>query len=211
MLSVISNLAGRRSMIFYNVGSHKLPTFVQTTIEKVKPSFKKTMLMCWPLFFGVTARAQSVNDTLSQPKNDKHMTAAREAILHLYHDILNERKLDELDPLISVNYHGQGGRQGLPGFQQPIKDLLAAFPDAHWEVQVLLAGEDKVFLKQTFEGTQTGLFQNILPTKKHVVVPAMVYYEFKDGKIIESEIQTDRLSFLQQLGVIPTDLSKLPR
>jgi steroid delta-isomerase-like uncharacterized protein len=154
------------------------------------------------------ARAQSVNDTLSQPKNDKHMTAARDAIIHLYHDILNDRKLDELDTLISVNYHGQGGRQGLSGFQQPIKDLLAAFPDAHWEVQILMASEDKVFLKQTFEGTQTGPFQNIPPTKKHVVVPAMSFYEFKDGKIIQSEIQTDRLSFLQQLGVIPTDLSK---
>ena len=174
----------------------------------MKPSFKTAFLVCWALFFEVIAQAQPVNDTLSQPKNDKHMTAARDAIIHLYHDILNDRKFDELDTLISVNYHGQGGRQGLSGFQQPIKDLLAAFPDAHWEVQVLMASEDKVFLKQTFEGTQTGPFQNIPPTKKHVVVPAMSFYEFKDGKIIQSEIQTDRLSFLQQLGVIPTDLSK---
>ena len=137
------------------------------------------------------------------------MTSSRDAIIHLYHDILNNRKLDELETQISVNYHGQGGRQGLSGFRQPIKDLLAAFPDAHWEVQVLMASEEKVFLKQTFEGTQTGPFQNIPPTKKHVVVPAMAFYECKDGKIIASDIQTDRLSFLQQLGVIPTDLSRL--
>ncbi|HET9486301.1 MAG TPA: ester cyclase, partial [Chryseosolibacter sp.] len=51
-----------------------------------------------------------------------------------------------------------------------------------------------------------GQFQNIAPTGRSISNEGTAIYELKDGKIVSHQIQTDRLGFLQQLGILPNEV-----
>lgn len=59
-------------------------------------------------------------------------------------------------------------------------------------------------MRATFQGTQTGPFQDIAPTGKAVTVPAQDMYRLRAGKIVEHWGGPNQLRLLQQLGVIPS-------
>ncbi|RBL93054.1 ester cyclase [Chitinophaga flava] len=129
------------------------------------------------------------------------------AIIHFYEDILNQRKFAQLDGLISLEYANSQGGSGIQGFIQSAQTVLQSFPDAQWSLSLVMAEGDKVFVKQTMQGTHQNTFQHIAPTHKAVTSEGTAIYTFKNGKIISHEVQTDRLGFLQQLGAIPADIT----
>lgn len=137
--------------------------------------------------------------------------AKKKEIIHLLYDsVLNKKQYEKLPEIFSPEYTNPAGIKVAAGFQETILELTNAFPDAQWEVKEIIAGENKVVVKQKFTGTHKNKFQSIRPTGKTVSADGIVTYEFKNDKIIGSQVQTDRLGFLQQLGVLPINLSDLP-
>ena len=146
-------------------------------------------------------------------KNTNMETASsinKEATRILYEDILNNRKFELISSVVSEDYTNIQGEKGIDAFKKGITALTKAFPDAQWTLTEIAAEGNKVFVKQQVQGTHKGQFQNIAPTNRSVSNEGFAIYEFKDGKIISHQIQTDRLGFLQQLGVLPSDLTALP-
>jgi steroid delta-isomerase-like uncharacterized protein len=81
--------------------------------------------------------------------------------------------------------------------------IRAAFSDWHSTVEEIVVEGDRVAERWTGRGTHQGEFQGIPPTGKRVAVPGVVFYRIADGKIAEFRGQFDRMSLMQQLGVIP--------
>lgn len=136
--------------------------------------------------------------------------AEKKEMIHiLYDSIFNKKQYEKLSGIISPDYSNQYGEKGVAAFQKTIVELSAAFPDAHWEVTEIIADGNKVVVKQKFTGTHKNKFQNIQPTNRTVSTNGIVIYEYAKDKIIGSEVQTDRLGFLQQLNVLPVDISTL--
>lgn len=81
--------------------------------------------------------------------------------------------------------------------------IRSAFPNWHATVEEMVVEGDRVAERWTGRGTHQGQFQNIAPTGKPVVVPGVVFYRITDGKIAEFRGQFDRMSLMQQLGVMP--------
>lgn len=155
-----------------------------------------------------------VQSLFAQDKNNLTKEATMEtqnavAIRNLYEVILNERKLELLDNLISEKYTNTQGGVGVNGFKKGIIEVLHAFEDAQWVVEELMAQANKVMVRQRLLGTHTGHYQGISPTGISVNSEGFGIYEFENGKIINHLIQTDRLGFLQQLGALPKDISTL--
>jgi predicted ester cyclase len=67
----------------------------------------------------------------------------------------------------------------------------------------LLAGEDKVVVRYTAEGTQQGELLGIPPTGKRFRTSGICIYRLAEGKVAEVWEQMDMLGLMQQLGVIP--------
>jgi len=67
----------------------------------------------------------------------------------------------------------------------------------------IIAEEDKVVSRFTFQGTHTGEFMGIAPTGREVTVMQISIDRIADGKIVEHWGLVDQLSLLQQLGVGP--------
>ena len=134
----------------------------------------------------------------------------KEVIRKLYEQALNGRNMALLPELISEEFVGIRGVKGAAGFEIPILALRQALPDVHWSLEELVGEGDKVMVRWQVQGTHTGPFQHVAATGKTVGNDGMAVYTLKEGKVIETQVLTDRLGFLQALEVLPLDLSKLP-
>ncbi len=84
-----------------------------------------------------------------------------------------------------------------------------AFPHFEMLIDDMIAEGDQVAVRATFKGTHKGDFLGIAPTGIHITQPFNIVYRIADGKIVEHWIAINRLEVLQQLGVIPEDISEL--
>lgn len=132
----------------------------------------------------------------------------KQAIHFLYDSIFNVKKFEKLNEIISTDYTNALGNKGIEGFQKSIIALAKSFPDAHWEMEDIVAEGNKVIVKQKFIGTHTNAFQDIPATNNKVTVNGITTYELQNKKIIYSQAQTDRYGFLQQLGQLSTTVSE---
>ncbi len=78
---------------------------------------------------------------------------------------------------------------------------LSRCPD---DDQDMTAEGDRVAVRWTARGTQTGEMMEIPATGKPTTVTGMFFNRLAAGKIVEGWGNFDALGMLQQLGVIPT-------
>lgn len=129
----------------------------------------------------------------------------KEVVRDLYEVILNQRKFHLLNDIVSEDYTNPQGEQGPDAFRKTMKGIVSAFPDAQWKVETIVAEDNTVVVRHTITGTHKNAFQRIPGTGKKFSNEAYALYELSHGKIIRSGILTDRLGFLQQIGVLPSD------
>jgi steroid delta-isomerase-like uncharacterized protein len=130
----------------------------------------------------------------------------KEAVRKLYEDFLNTGKLDSLDQVIAEEYVGVYGQKGPSAFAETIQALRQGFPDIQWTIEDLVAAGDRVAVRWTWRGTHKGSFRGIPASQKQMTDKAIGIYQLRDGKIVNAWIETDRLGFLQQIGVISQDV-----
>jgi ketosteroid isomerase-like protein len=85
---------------------------------------------------------------------------------------------------------------------------FTAFPDAHVEVQAAHMIDDLSVEEGTFTGTHNGVLRgptgDVLPTGRFVKVDYIQVLRFRDGKHLSFNLMFDRLTMLEQLGLVPT-------
>ncbi len=81
--------------------------------------------------------------------------------------------------------------------------LRSAFPDFKATIDDILAEDDKVVLRMTWNGTQKGEFLGVPATGKRVSFGVIDIIRIANGKLVEHWGQMDSMSMMQQLGAIP--------
>jgi steroid delta-isomerase-like uncharacterized protein len=95
-------------------------------------------------------------------------------------------------------FHGHDAIRGFYG------GLFAGFPDFWLDIRTRRTTEDAIVVEGLFGGTHDGPWMGIAPTGKKVSVPFFVIFTFTEDDRIKSEIAYyDRLTILEQLGVVP--------
>jgi steroid delta-isomerase-like uncharacterized protein len=134
-------------------------------------------------------------------------TETNKAIVRRYIDqVLNNQRRDLIDEFLveSVELHGTGPSIiGLPAVIEWYAMFSAAFPDWHTTIDDMVAEGDKVVVRMTSQGTHLGEIQGIPATGRPYTQHAIVIYRLTNGKIVEGRLQTDMLSMMQQLGLMP--------
>ncbi len=113
------------------------------------------------------------------------------------YDELNDPEFVNLSSPPGVPPDREGGKMYLSAF-------LNAFPDSQFTIDEMIAEGDRVATKKTFTGTHTVDFGDIPATSKRVTLQYVDIMQVRDGRIVEHWLSMDQLSFLQQLGVMPT-------
>lgn len=199
-------------MIFYNVRISAILNFVQTIVQKMKSILKYGFNLSAALLVGVLSFSQAqTNHSVTNSKEYSNMETIhanknKEIIRSLYENILNNGKLEKLREIISEDYTGVRGEKGTAGFAQTVGSLRAGFPDIKWTIEDLIADGDKVVVRWSWKGTNKGLFRGFPPNNKEINDTAIAIYQFKGDKVSQAWIQSDRLGFLMQLGVVSPDV-----
>jgi predicted ester cyclase len=128
-------------------------------------------------------------------------------IRRFYEEVFNKRNLAALDDFYSPDHIDHTLPPGLPvgpeGTKQAIVTMLSGFPDLRITIEDMIAEGDKVVTRFTTHGTQQGALGSVPPTGKRVAVSTIEITRIVGGKIVEDWGLDDRLSMLQQLGLVP--------
>ena len=123
-------------------------------------------------------------------------------------EVQNEKNMDVFDELNAPDFVNLSAPPGMPtdreGGKMFLGGFLSAFPDSQFTIDEMIAEGDRVVTKKTFTGTHTADLGEIAATGKRVTIQYVDILRLRDGQIIEHWLSMDQLSFMQQLGVIPT-------
>jgi predicted ester cyclase len=95
------------------------------------------------------------------------------------------------------------------GIEGQIKAMKSAFPDMHLTIDDILAEGDKVAVRVTTHGTNTGLLVGlpafgrlktpVPPTGKAVTGSGIYVFTVSDGKVVSYAAEIDQIALLRQL------------
>ncbi len=125
-----------------------------------------------------------------------------------FDEVLNKGNVSLLDELMDENYvmRGASGQEvikGREGSKAYFAQGRAAFSGLHATVDEMVGEGDKVVAAGVWEGTNTGPFQGVAATGKHVKYGYVAIYSFAGGKITGGRIVSDTTTLYQQLGITP--------
>ena len=106
-------------------------------------------------------------------------------------DIFQKGKLEVADEILSTNFVLRNPvlpvemRHGPAGTKRFASATIAAIPDRRFEHEDTVAKGDKVLIRFTLSGTNTGPIFGNSPTGKPIVVSGFDLFRISNGKIIE--------------------------
>ena len=84
-------------------------------------------------------------------------------------------------------------------YEARVKYSRAAFPDLAFTVHEAIAARDRVAVRWSAEGTQSGDLRGLLATGKRLRFAGQTIYEMRDGQVAGHWQVVDRLGFFEQL------------
>jgi predicted ester cyclase len=136
----------------------------------------------------------------------------REVVRRFYEEGINVHDLKVLNQMLADDYirHSQSDVPGVAEVREKkifltfLKGHFEGFPDWNEDISVMVAEGDKVAVFTVATATHTGTKGFISPTGKRVKIHHFSIHRIDDaGKIAETWINWDNLSFLTQLGLWP--------
>ena len=103
--------------------------------------------------------------------------------------------------------HGPGSSKSQTSeeLMQSLRMMYAAFPDFSPTIEDIIAEGDKVVIRETCRGTNKGEFMGTPATGKEMTLSVTIMFRIVGGKIAEAWEEYDRMTVMQQLGVMPSD------
>jgi steroid delta-isomerase-like uncharacterized protein len=92
---------------------------------------------------------------------------------------------------------------GLENNKRFSEELFQGMPDVKSTIENVVADGDLVILRSTIQGTHTGTFLGYPATGKRTKLNDFTQLRIENGKIVEMWYETNLLSGLQQLGLVP--------
>jgi steroid delta-isomerase-like uncharacterized protein len=171
----------------------------------------RTVLCIFLALATLAAIACANQSTRSSAMSDQNREENRRSVETLFETGFNQGDLGLLDRLVSPDYVGPLGEKGPAGFRGVVTSLRGAFPDIHYTLDDVIAENDRVAVRWHWTGTHKAQFRTYPATGKVLTNTGAGIFQFKDGKIIAANLETDRLGFLMQVGALPPNIVPGPR
>ena len=123
-------------------------------------------------------------------------------------ELFNAGNLSVADELFAADVVDHGAPPGLQsqgrvGVKESVANLHLAFPDIRYVIEDEWAIDDLVIHRTRGWGTMRGEYLGFAPTGRRAEWPGIHILRFASGRITDHWGVGDRLSMLQQLGVVP--------
>jgi len=134
------------------------------------------------------------------------------SVKRIYAEFINEGNEAVFDELVDANVieneEAPGFEPNFEGVKQFFRMFRGAFPDLHFQVDELIAADDKIVAQVTITGTHQGTFMNMPPTGNKISYKGIDIFRLVDGKVVEHWGIGDNAKMMQQLGVVPEGSSE---
>jgi len=110
---------------------------------------------------------------------------------------------EHIDPAFVEHNPSPGQDAGVNGFFQWLAMQRAAFPDMKLTINDIFAQGDKVVIRSTMTGTNTGEMMGKPPTGKPISMEVIDIVTIKNGKMTDHWGQADVMKMMTDLGLMP--------
>lgn len=127
-------------------------------------------------------------------------------VRRFYDEVLNQRRAEVLDEIAVEDYlehdpfPGQGN--GRADLKARVGMFFGAFDPLHFTIEDIIAEGDKVVVRWTNAGTDSGGFMGIPATGKDFGIAGIDIHVVRDRRLAEHWHVVDLLAQMQQLGLI---------
>lgn len=138
------------------------------------------------------------------------MTEAERLVRTLFERVWNANDLDAVDDLLAEQYtihHDpgdpwEGNTLTHAGFKERLTISRSPFPDLNFEIEEVVADDDRVAVNWIMRGTNTGELAGRPPNGRSIEARGITIYYVKHGRITGHNQAMDRLAVMQQMGFI---------
>lgn len=139
------------------------------------------------------------------------MDPAKHVVKRFVEELWNARRLDVADQIFSedcVTHQLRSGVSAEPVHRGPqemkehISGWLASFPNLRFNIEQMIAEQDRVVSHLVMEGTHQGAWMGIPPTGKRLQIRMITIHRITNGKIAEDWVLVESLGLFQQLGAV---------
>jgi steroid delta-isomerase-like uncharacterized protein len=133
------------------------------------------------------------------------VTDQTKALVRRYYAACNQRDTEAIFECLHPDciHHSRLSEYAKGGVAFAFEATFAAFPDLHWEIEELIAEDDRLAALVVIEGTHVGEYLGKAGTGKRIRVRSVDFARVRDGKFVEHRGVLDELHLLAQIGVVP--------
>ena len=120
----------------------------------------------------------------------------------LYRDYiacLNEQNWPELKNFVHEDVSHNGRRIGISGYREMLEQDFQNIPDLHFTIQLLMSDPPYIASRLGFDCTPKGNFLGLDVNGKRVSFTENVFYEFRQGKIVQVWSVIDKATIEAQI------------
>ncbi len=134
------------------------------------------------------------------------ITAAnKELVRRFYKEVYVDWNMDLVDEIVAPRFKSHDWPEGFPtgpqGFRNYYSAIRSALPDARYEVDDLIAEEDRVVVRWRLLGTHKGDFPGfpISPTGRAITLNGIAIYRLEGGKLMERWVVSDLHGLIEEI------------
>ena len=163
-----------------------------------------TVVLVLIFAFSAGCRGEAVsNQERSTPMSHLGPSANKNVVRRLFEDGLNRDQALVFEQLVAADYVDASGERGPNAFKQVMSRLRTAFPDLTYTIEQLFGEGDEVAVRWHWTGTHRGPFRGVAPTERSITNTGAAIFRVRNGQVVAAALETDRLGFLQSIGVVP--------
>lgn len=120
-------------------------------------------------------------------------------IYRAYIACLNAQDWMRLGQFVHDEAHHNGRRLGLSGYREMLERDFSEIPDLHFNIELLVADPPHVASRLRFDCTPKGKFLGLDIDGRRVVFTENVFYQFRNGRIVQVWSVIDKAAIEAQL------------
>jgi steroid delta-isomerase-like uncharacterized protein len=126
---------------------------------------------------------------------DEIAASNKRIVRRFYSEVFGAWNMAPVDDVVSPEFRSHDWPKNGPTGPRAFKDYYAAMrsavPDAHYEVDDLIADGDRVVVRWRLLGTHEGDFAGIAATHRPITLKGIAIYRIEDGKLRERWVVSD--------------------
>jgi steroid delta-isomerase-like uncharacterized protein len=136
-------------------------------------------------------------------------TRNKELVRTFHRRLWAERDIGVIEEMIvsdAKTHWGDSESRAASAIRADVERYFAAFTEVHTSIDDLIGEGDKVVLRWTTTGTNTGPYGSVPPTGRVVTMTGVDVYRLDGGHIVEAWSMWDALGAYRQLGLVDAEV-----